>query len=98
MPNLIYIRENGIEKFIEEQNKRIKLLETMIENFNDGKSKSFFCKSATLLDLTSLTSSLEKANQQIKLDKIKHDDVKSKAQILKAILNETTNKNGAALL
>ena len=60
----------------------------MIENFDDGRSRSFFCKVAALLDLTSLRSSLDKANQKIKTEKIKQNDVKNKAKILKAILNE----------
>ena len=98
MPNLNFIKEHRIEKFIEQQKKRIKLLETMIENFDDGRSRSFFCKSATLLDLTSLSSSLNKATQKIKTDEIKQNDVKNKAQILKAILNEIALKEGVELI
>ena len=88
MPNLNFIKERGIEKFMEQQKKRIKLLETMIENFDDGRSRSFFCKVAALFDLTSLRRSLDKAIQKIKTEKIKQNDVKNKAKILKTILNE----------
>jgi len=70
----------------------------MIENFDDGRSRSFFCKAATLLDLTSLTSSLDKATQKIKTDKIKQNDVKKKAQILKEIINEIAFKEGVELV
>jgi hypothetical protein len=65
----------------------------MIEDFNDGLSRSFFCKAATLLDLTSLTSSLDKATQKTKTNKIKRNDVK-KTQILKEIINEAAFKEG----
>ena len=88
LPNLNFIKEYGIEKFIEQQKKRIKLLETMIKNFDDGRSRSFFCKSAIFLDLTSLRSSLDKASQKIKAERIQQDDVKTKAKILKTFLNE----------
>jgi len=94
MLNLNFIKEHGIEKFVEQQKKRIKLLESMIENFDDGRSRSFFCKAATLLDLTNLRSSLDKATQKIKTDKIKQNDVKNKAKILKAILDEIALKEG----
>ena len=94
MPNLNFVKEHGIEKFIEQQKERIKLLETMIKNFNDGRSKSFFCKAATLLDLMDLGSSLDKATQKIKTDKVKQSDVKNKSLILKAILNEIALKKG----
>ena len=98
MPNLNFIKEHGIEKFVEQQKKRIKLLEIMIENFNDGRSRSFFCKASTLLDLIDLGSSLDKATQKIKTDKIKQNDVKNKAKILKAILNEVALKEGIELI
>jgi len=70
----------------------------MIKNFDDGRSKSFFCKAATLLDLTALTSSLDKATRKIKTDKIKQNDVKKKAQILKEIINEIVFKEGVELV
>lgn len=86
--NLNFIKEYGIEKFIEQQKKRIKILETMIADFDDGRSRSFFCKAATFLELTSLKSSLDKATQKIKTDNINPNDLKNKAKILKEILNE----------
>ncbi|MGA2914893.1 MAG: DUF3795 domain-containing protein [Sedimentisphaerales bacterium] len=98
IPNLNFIKKHGIKKFIEQQRSRIKLLETMIKNFDDGRSRSFFCKAATLLDLTGLTSSLDKATQKIKTDKIRQNDVKNKAQILKEIINEIALKEGLELV
>jgi len=92
MPNLNFIKEYGIEKFVAQQKERIKLLEIMIKNFDDGRSKSFFCRAATLLDLIDLRSSLDKATQKIKTDKVKQSDAKNKALILKAILNEIALK------
>lgn len=92
IPNLIFIKEYGIERFIEQQNVRIKLLETMITNFDDGRSKSYFCKAASLLELTTLTGSLDLATRQIISCNIDLNDKKSKAKILKEILNEMSLK------
>jgi hypothetical protein len=94
MPNLNFIKDHGIDKFIEQQKERIKLLETMIENFDDGRSRSFFCKATALLDLINLKSSLDKATNKIKTDKLKQNDVKNKAKILKAVLNEIALREG----
>jgi len=88
--NLNFIKNYGIEKFIVQQKKRIKLLETMIENFDDGRSRSFFCKVAVLLDITGLRSSLGKATRKIRAEKIERNDFKNKAKILRTILNEIT--------
>ncbi len=86
--NLNFIKEYGIEKFIQQQIRRIRLLETMIKDFDDGRSRSFFCKATGLLDLSVLESSLDKATREIRTDKIKPDDVKNRAKILRSILNE----------
>ena len=85
--NLNFIRENGIKKFIEQQKKRMKLLETMIETFDDGRSRSFFCRAAVLLDISNLSSSIDKATQKIRTENINQNDLKNKAQILKEIFN-----------
>jgi len=70
----------------------------MIKNFDDGRSKSFFCRAATLLDLTDITNSLDQAIQKIKTDKISQDDVKKKAQILKELINEIALEEGIELV
>ena len=54
MENQRFIQINGIEKYIKEQNIRIKLLEKILSDYNDGRSKSYFCIAAALLDINSL--------------------------------------------
>ncbi len=93
-----FIKEHGIKKFIKQQEKRIKLIETITENFDDGRSRSFFCKAVVLLDLTTLESSLDEATQKIKTDNIKPDGIKIKAKILKEILNEIAFKEEIELV
>ncbi len=66
LSNLRFIKEKGIEEFIRQQKKRIRLLETMIEGFNDGRSRSFFCRAAALLDPKALKSSLDEAEKAMK--------------------------------
>ncbi|MFX0171206.1 MAG: DUF3795 domain-containing protein [Candidatus Hodarchaeota archaeon] len=95
--NLNFIKKHGIKKFINQQEKRIRLLETMLDNYNDGRSKSFFCKAAALLDLTSLENSLCDTSRKIETNNIKSNDPKTKARILKSILNEFTFKEGIEL-
>jgi Zn-finger protein len=97
MLNLNYIKEYGIEDFIDTQKKRIRLLEKLIQDFDDGRSRSFFCKATALLDIKSIEDSLIKAIQKIKPEKIRSTDIKIKAKILKDILNETALKEGILL-
>ena len=88
MSNLNFIKEHGIERFVEQQRRRIQLLERMIEDFDDGRSRSYYCKSAALLDLAGLESSLDAAVRGIKADHVKPNDAKTKAKILRGILDE----------
>jgi hypothetical protein len=97
MLNLKFIKEYGIESFIDNQKKRIRLLEKLIQDFDDGRSRSFFCKATALLDINSLEDSLIKAIQKIKSVKIRSTDIKTKAKILKDILNESALKEGIVL-
>ncbi len=88
IPNLNFVKVYRIEKFVEQQKKRMKILEIMLKDFDDGKSKNFFCKATILIDLAILEKSLDEATRRIKTEKIKQNDIKIKAKILKEILNE----------
>ena len=86
--NLIFIKEYGIEKFIMLQDNRIRLLKILLRDFDDGRSKSFFCKSAGLIDLPVLEGTLSAARLEIKRQNIQQENFKSKAKIIRNLLNE----------
>lgn len=52
--NLDEIKNNGIETFIEKQSIRIQILKDLLSEFDDGRSKSFYCISCALLPLDKL--------------------------------------------
>jgi hypothetical protein len=52
--NLDFIRLNGMDKFMEQQRMRMDILKDFLENYDDGRSKSYFCLSCALLPLDSL--------------------------------------------
>lgn len=95
--NLYFIKKQGLERFLEQQGKRIKLLERMLRDFDDGRSRSFFCIATTLLPVTELESLIGEAERKIKTDKVKVDDIKTKAKILKELLNGFAAKGGLEL-
>jgi hypothetical protein len=95
--NLNSIRGEGVEKFTEQQRKRIGLLKTMLEEFDDGRSKSFYCIATALLPVTALEESLHHAQQQIKQDKAKSGDIKTRAGILRGLLDDCAAKTGVEL-
>jgi len=94
---MIFIRKYGIKKFIEQQSLRIRLLETMLKDYNDARSKSFYCIATTLLPIKDLKISLDESEQKIRVHKIKTDDLKTKSKILKEYLNNFATKEGIEL-
>jgi hypothetical protein len=54
IPNLDFIKNNGIDKFIAQQKTRIEILTDLLKDFDDGRSKNFFCISCALLSLDEL--------------------------------------------
>lgn len=95
--NLKFIRENGVEEFIIQQKKRMALLEKMLKEFNDGRSKSFYCIAAALLPMSELETALKDSERKIKEDAISLDDLKAKSKILKKFLDDSAQKEGIEL-
>ena len=93
MENQKTIQKYGIEKYIKEQNIRINILEKILSEYNDGKSKNYFCIAVTLLDINYLNASIKEAESKIKMENIMEDDKKNKAKILKDILTKYANEN-----
>jgi hypothetical protein len=83
---------------MEQQKKRIELLETMIANFDDGRSRSFCCKSAALLDLRTLENSLDRATKGMERANISPNDTITKAKILRRILSDIALEQGVELV
>ena len=95
--NLDFIRKEGLGRFVEQQKKRIVLLEKMLKNFDNARSKSFYCIAATLLPIEDLETSLHKTKQKMKADKIGSNDNIIKSKVLRENLSEIAAKNKVKL-
>ncbi len=97
LSNLKLVKEGGLEQFLKQQRQRIKLLEVMLKEFNEGRSKSFYCLASTLLPIADLKASLNKAGQEIRNNSVKPEDVKTRANILRRFLNSSASERGIEL-
>ena len=97
LSNLDLVREGGLEKFISQQGQRIRLLEAMLVEFNEGRSKSFYCLAAALLPTADLEASLGEAEQEIRNNSTGPDDAKARASILRRFLNSHAGERGIEL-
>ncbi len=88
LSNLELIKEIGIEQFLTQQKRRIELLEVMLEEFNEGRSKSLFCIATALLPIEDIEKAIDESIKQIKDHEIDVKDLKSKSKILREYLNK----------
>jgi len=97
LSNLNYIKDNGVEGHAHQLKERMELLEEMLREFNEGRSKSFYCVAATLLSVESIKKSIDSAKIKVEMLGIKTEDIKSRAKILKEIINDSAVKERADL-
>ena len=90
--NLDYIKNNGIKQFFENQRTRTDILNDLLINFDDGRSKNFYCLACALLPLERLT---EGHKQLLKMDESL--DVKQRCNLLRIYLQSIADSLSIAL-
>jgi len=95
--NLRRVREQGLEPLLKEQGARIAVLEAMLSEFDEGRSKSYCCCAATLLPLAELQRAMEDARRTVRDEDIAAADVKAKAKILHRTVDGVAEDLGISL-
>ena len=85
--DISFMQANGIDEFQKNQIMREQLLKEMLQNYNEGRSKSYYCIAATVLQIEELNAALIQA----KKDSIKLD-IKGKPKVLHSILDEIAER------
>jgi hypothetical protein len=85
--DISFILENGLEEFIKKQKLREEFLKEMLKDYNEGRSKSYYCIASTVLEIKELKETLEKG--RIKTQGM---EIKEKAQFLHSIIDEIAKK------
>ena len=83
-----FIKENGVDKFAEVQSVRERLLAHMLEEFNEGRSKSYYCMAATILTVHEIEEVInELRNTATGLD------IKAKSKLMHLALDKVANRS-----
>lgn len=90
--NISFIGKNGLAKFDEQQKIREKLLRRMLSGFNEGRSTSFYCTAATVLEIPELLTILKKGKERSE-----GKDIKTKSEIMHLLLDEVATKKNYIL-
>ncbi|MCJ7444858.1 MAG: DUF3795 domain-containing protein [Methanotrichaceae archaeon] len=81
--DIAFIQKNGVTEFEKLQKVREQLLRGMLQEFNEGRSKSYYCIASTVLEIEELKEALDEAKK-----KSKGLDIKEKSKVLHSILDE----------
>jgi len=84
-----FIKTHGIDSFTSEQGTRISILQDMLTNYDDGRSKSYFCLAAALLPDECLQAAMKEVSFE--------GDIKSRTKMLKAVLQKYAEMEGFEL-
>jgi hypothetical protein len=95
--NLDSVKADGLKTFLGRQRKRTRQLERMLADFDDGRSKSFYCLAAALLPIEALEASLREASKRAREGKLDAADRKARAGILRSMLMEHAASEGVEL-
>ncbi|MFX1237732.1 MAG: DUF3795 domain-containing protein [Promethearchaeota archaeon] len=95
--NLRTIKECGLDVFLEQQKKRMTVLQELLNQYNEGRSKSYYCIATALLSIPALKKALKEAQQKTRDENMNLNDVKARASIIKDHLNEAAKKEGVEL-
>lgn len=81
--DIAFIQKNGVNEFEKSQKMREHLIKEMLREFNEGRSKSYYCIAATVMEIRELEVALTKARKNS--DGL---DIKEKSRVLHVILDE----------
>ena len=91
--NFEYVRKYGIEKWAACENEKIAFLKTLLADYNDGRSKTFYCLSVQLLPLDKLKPALAQAQKKLATEMTPKD----RAKVIRDAFNGLATKSGVKL-
>ncbi len=78
--NIERIRTVGLEAWLREQGKRGAPLESLLANYNDGRSRSFYCVAAALMLVALLAEAVNQARKTMASSNVADSDLKGKGE------------------
>lgn len=83
----------GIDAYQAELDAKMAALQTLLDGYNDGRRKSFFCTAVNLLPLEDIQSVMEQISQQVE-----HiDDIKARGKQAAALFQAKADELGISL-
>jgi hypothetical protein len=95
--NLHQIKEFGLEKWLAGQRERQALVEELLQNYNEGRSMGFYCRSCANMPVELIQAAVKETDMRLAGQQASSTDMKSKARVLKAAIRDLALKANVAL-
>ncbi|MDY7018965.1 MAG: hypothetical protein SU899_02655 [Chloroflexota bacterium] len=95
--SLSNIEESGMEDWLKEQKRRQLLLESLLIDYNEGRSMSFYCLAAMLMSPELIEKAMGELKERIVDGQINSSNVKGKAKALKEIIQDLAQEHDIEL-
>ncbi|MEL7570258.1 MAG: DUF3795 domain-containing protein [Eubacteriaceae bacterium] len=69
-----FAQKEGVNNYIKILNEKIIILEFLLNNYNDGRRKNFYCLAVNLLNLEDLIDIVDEIKNNISRQEIKHNE------------------------
>jgi len=95
--NILTIMDEGIDNWIKRQEVKRKLLGELIDNFDEGRSKTFYSTVVALMPEEEIKSAIKETKREIAKQKIGENDLKNKAKFFRGIVTEKAKEKALDL-
>ena len=83
----------GIAAYHAEINAKAVLFQNLLENYNDGRRKTFFALAVNLLEVSDICAAVEKTKAELSTE----DTLKERARLVSHYIEEAAERNGIIL-
>jgi len=83
----------GIDAYMAELNEKVKVLEELLKNYDDGRRKGFFCLAVNLLDLQDINSIMKQIADEVEAEA----PLKVKSAAIVRLFEEIAEQKGVSL-
>jgi hypothetical protein len=97
IPNIKRIKKVGLETWLHEQMDRRAILENLLANYDEGRSRSFYCRATALMPINLIKEAADEVSEMVGKGKLDDSDIKGKARMCRGIIQELASKSNIDL-
>ena len=86
-----------MKDWLEKQRRRRLLLENLLDNYNEGRSMSFYCLATILMPPELIEKAINELKEELAINQIDNSDIKAKATTLRGIIQGLAQESNIEL-